>query len=131
MRRSEFLAMVFAGLTVAADTPVPVSYNQIVDVSSCESLSCSPRNGSVCSTIDVAGPPKGVGIAANAVDFDSTSLSFSLINGMGENGFTGVGSAQYEHSDQQLFVGLDPNLGEGSYPSGCVLMMQYLAQTFP
>ena len=131
------ISLLFAVSTAAQYTPpatytsVPEAHNPIVPVSSCQSLNCTPPNGSVCSTVDNPGPPKGVGIAANAIDLDTTSISYSLINGMAANGFTGIGSSQYEYSDQQLFVGLDPNLDEDSFPTGCVLMMQYLAQTFP
>jgi len=128
MRQSKLFIIVGLrlGLAMAADIPNPV-----VKVTSCQDITCSPPNNSICSTANSAGPPVGVGIAANAVNIASTSLSFTLINGLDENGFTGMGSSQYEHSDQQLFVGLDPTLGEDIYPSGCVLMMQYLAQTFP
>lgn len=137
MRRSNIGGLLCAVSATAQYTPpaiytsVPEAYNPVVPVSSCQSLTCTQPNGSVCSTVDNPGPPKGVGIAANAIDLNTTSISYSLINGMAANGFTGIGSSQYEYSDQQLFVGLDPNLDEDSYPTGCVLMMQYLAQTFP
>lgn len=74
------------------------------------------------------GPEIGVGIAANAVNASGTNLSFTLIDGLDENGFTGMASEEYEFSDQQLFVGIDT---DNDYPSGCALMMQYQGQTFP
>lgn len=123
----EKLSMVaLLGVAAAADV-----LNPVVDVLSCQSLSCSSPENSICSSEDSAGPPRGVGIAANAVNSTDASLSFTLIDGLDENGFTGMGSYQYEYSDQQLFVGLDPTLNQDNYPSGCVLMLQYLAQTFP
>jgi hypothetical protein len=72
-----------------------------------------------------------VGIAANAVNTSSINLSYTLVTGLDSPGFTGMGTFQYEYSDAQLFVGIDPNLDEDDYPSGCALMMQYNAQTFP
>lgn len=73
-------------------------------------------------------PEIGVGIAANAVNASGTNISFTLIDGLDENGFTGMASEEYEFSDQQLFVGIDT---DNDYPSGCALMMQYHGQTFP
>ncbi|PVH87050.1 hypothetical protein DL98DRAFT_582364 [Cadophora sp. DSE1049] len=101
MRRSEILNLLFAVSITAQYTP-PTSYPS-----------------TICSTVDVPGPPKGIDIAANAISLNTTSLSQSLINGMASNGFTGIGSSQYEYSDQQLFAGLDPNLDSDSYPTGC------------
>lgn len=105
--------------------------NPVVSLSSCDALSCSPADGSICSTGDSPGPRPGVGIAAQAFNVSSASFSFTLTDGLVDNGFTGIGTEQYEFSDQQLFVGVDPDLDEADYPSGCALMMQYLDQTFP
>ncbi|KAM0276581.1 hypothetical protein ACHAQH_006586 [Verticillium albo-atrum] len=103
--------------------------NPTINISSCQSLACSPPDGSICSSGDLPGPEVGVGMAAQAVNSSSTSLSFTLIDGLDENGFTGIGSSEYEYSDQQLFVGMPADTRD--YPSGCVLMMQYQGQTFP
>jgi hypothetical protein len=54
-----------------------------------------------------------------------------LIDGLDSSGFTGVGSYQFKYTDTQLSVGLDPSLTENFYTCECVLMMKYLAQTFP
>ncbi|CCF33147.1 hypothetical protein CH063_05399 [Colletotrichum higginsianum] len=122
--------MAFATAVAAQQGPVQV-FNPAVDISSCQALSCSPRNGDICSTGNSPGPEVGVGIAAEVVIAPSTNLSLTLIDGLRENGFTGIGSEAYEFSDQQLFVGVDPSLSEEDYPSGCALMMQYQGQTFP
>ena len=41
-------------------------------------------------------PEIGVGIAANAVNASGTNISFTLIDGLDENGFTGMASEEYE-----------------------------------
>ncbi|WYZ40841.1 hypothetical protein EsH8_IV_001182 [Colletotrichum jinshuiense] len=128
--RQRFSIMAFATAVAAQQDPVQ-AFSPAVDISSCQALSCSPRNGSICSTENSPGPEVGVGIAAEVVNASSTNLSLTLIDGLSENGFTGIGSHAYEFSDQQLFVGVDPSLNEDDYPSGCALMMQYQGQTFP
>ncbi|GKT51779.1 uncharacterized protein ColSpa_11960 [Colletotrichum spaethianum] len=122
--------MAFA-TAVASQQDLVQAFNPAVNISSCQALSCSSRNGSICSTEISPGPEAGVGIAAEVVITLPTNLSLTLIDGLSENGFTGIGSDAHEFSDQQLFVGVDPSLNEEDYPSGCVLMMQYQGQTFP
>ncbi|KAJ0166558.1 hypothetical protein CTA2_6828 [Colletotrichum tanaceti] len=122
--------MAFATAVAAQHDPVQ-AFNPAIDISSCQALPCSPRNGSICSTENSPGPEVGIGIAAEVVIAPFTNLSLTLIDGLGENGFTGIGSDAYEFSDQQLFVGVDPSLKDEDYPSGCALMMQYQGQTFP
>lgn len=101
--------------------------NPRVEISSCQALSCSPPDGSICATGDTPGPEVGIGLASQAINSSSASLSFTLIDGLDENGFTGIGSSEYEFSDQQLFVGMPADAD--AYPPGCVLMMQYQGQT--
>ncbi|RDW70895.1 uncharacterized protein DSM5745_08406 [Aspergillus mulundensis] len=69
-------------------------------------------------------------MVANAVNTSAGNLPLTLIDGYGANGFTGYIYEGYEYSDQALFVGIDPGLGDDDYPSGCALMMQYQRQTF-
>ncbi|KAH7368204.1 hypothetical protein B0T11DRAFT_337410 [Plectosphaerella cucumerina] len=119
-----------AGIAATALAQSDDDQNPSVEIASCQALECSPPEGSICSTGDLPGPPVGIGMASQAINSSSSSpLSFTLIDGLDENGFTGIGSSEYEYSDQQLFVGVDPNAD--SYPSGCVLMMQYMGQTLP
>ncbi|KAJ3960543.1 hypothetical protein N0V92_002794 [Colletotrichum tropicale] len=120
----------FATVVAAQQNPTQI-HNPAVDISSCQALSCTPSDNSICSTAEMPGPEVGVGIAAEVVNASSTKLSLTLIDGLDENGFTGIGSEEYEYSDQQLFVGIDPGLNDDEYPSGCALMMQYQGQTFP
>jgi hypothetical protein len=72
-----------------------------------------------------------VGIAPQVIDVSSTNLSLTLIDGLEERGVTAYGIPGHEYTDLQLFVGVDPNLADDHYPSGCALMMQYQGQTFP
>lgn len=116
--------------TLAQDVPDEVP-NPAVDLLSCQDLSCDPSGDSICASGDSSGPEVGIVIAAEAIEIGSNTLSLTVINGLEENGFTGIGSDKYEHWDQQLFVGISPDLDDDDYPSGCVLMMQYLGQTFP
>lgn len=105
--------------------------NPRLEILGCQALTCAPPEGSVCSTGELPGPPVGIGMASQAVNSTtfSGSLSITLIDGLRENGFTGVGSSEYEYSDQQLFVGVAPDSSD--YPHGCALMMQYMGQTLP
>lgn len=121
---------VLLGRALAQSEPSEVP-NPAVDILSCQDLSCEASGDSICASGDSAGPEIGIGIAAEAVEVGSTSLSLTLINGLDANGFTGIGSDNYEHWDQQLFVGLPSSLDDDEFPSGCALMMQYLGQTFP
>ena len=105
--------------------------NPMVAISPCTALSCTPDSGSICALEESPGPEVGVAMAAAAINVSSTtSFSLTLIDGLSQNGIPASGGA-YETSDQQLFVGVDPNLDDDGYPSGCVLMMQYQGQTFP
>jgi hypothetical protein len=72
-----------------------------------------------------------VGIAPQVINVSSTNLSLTLIDGLEERGVTAYGIPGHEYTDLQLFVGVDPNLADDDYPSGCALMMQYQGQTFP
>ncbi|KAF6815475.1 hypothetical protein CPLU01_14124 [Colletotrichum plurivorum] len=127
------LALIASLALAAAQTAEDISRvpNPVVSLSSCDALSCSPSDRSICSTSDGPGPRSGVGIAAQVFNVSFASFYLTLTDGLVENGFTGIGTKQYEYSDQQLFVGVDPDLNEADYPSGCALMMQYLGQTFP
>ncbi|KAF1837989.1 hypothetical protein BDW02DRAFT_565492 [Decorospora gaudefroyi] len=134
MRRTGLSLVALVGL-VTAQTETP-SYllpnNTGVSVYSCRDLSCNFPNTSICASESEDGVPVGVGFAAGAANLSSSaSLSYTLATGLEEPGFTNFGIDEYEFSDAQLFVGIDPSLSEDDYPSGCVLMMQYQAQTFP
>ncbi|KAF6809729.1 hypothetical protein CMUS01_13619 [Colletotrichum musicola] len=132
-KQLNMLALVAGSACAAAQEADDINSlpNPVVSLSSCEALSCSPSDRSICSTSDNPGPRPGVGIAAQVFNVSSASFSLTLTDGLVDNGFTGIGSEQYEYSDQQLFVGVDPDFNEADYPSGCALMMQYLGQTFP
>jgi hypothetical protein len=127
VKRSFFPLLAVIGLTTSQSNDDLSVNNTLVPLFSCESIICLPEN-SICSTSSSDGKPVGIGIASGAVITSSTNLSYSLINGLDNPGFTGIGSSQYEYTDAQLFVGVDP---ASDFPSGCVLMMQYNAQTFP
>ncbi|KAF9699246.1 hypothetical protein EKO04_003325 [Ascochyta lentis] len=131
MRRRGLSLMAFVGFAAAQGNIDLNVNNTVVSLSSCESLACNFPDNSICNASSEDGKPVGVGIAAGAVNTSSASLSFSLIVGLDSPGFTGIGSSQYEHTDAQLFAGLDSSLDEDDFPSGCVFMMQYQAQTFP
>ncbi|RAR10589.1 short-chain dehydrogenase [Stemphylium lycopersici] len=131
MRRSALSIAAFAGLVAAQDSDQLSPNNTAVAISSCQSLTCNSPNDTICSGESRPGVPSTVGIVANAVNTSSINLSYTLVTGLDSPGFTGIGSSQYEYSDAQLFVGLDPNLNGDDYPSGCALMIQYNAQTFP
>ncbi|KAH6662418.1 hypothetical protein F5X68DRAFT_145032 [Plectosphaerella plurivora] len=129
MTRHTIIAAGIAAITLAQSND-DHDQNPQVDIASCQALECTPPEGSICSGSDLPGPPIGIGMAPEAITSTpfSESLSFTLIDGLNENGFTGIGSQEYEYSDQQLFVGMHPETGV--YPSGCALMMQYMGQTF-
>jgi hypothetical protein len=60
------------------------------------------------------------------------SLSYTLIDGLGANGFTGYIYEGYEYSDQTLYVGIDAGrASRWDFPDGCALMMQYQGPMFP
>ena len=126
MKTYQQLLVTLTATAAAQDSGDPVDVqNPIVAISPCTALSCSPANGSFCAAEGSESVP-GVGMAAAALNVSSASFSLTLIN----NDLVSWGPA-YETSDQQLFVGVDPNLNDDGYPSGCVLMMQYQGQTFP
>lgn len=104
--------------------------NPTVDISSCQALSCHPSNKSICSLEDYPTTyEQGIGIAPHAVNVSSTMLSYTLIDGFNAADFTGISIEEYGFSDEQLFVGMDPNAKD--LPFGCALMLQYQGQTFP
>ncbi|KAI9373761.1 hypothetical protein BJX61DRAFT_501519 [Aspergillus egyptiacus] len=126
------LAVAFLALAAAQDdTESPKPSNPIVELSSCQALSCNAPDGSICALGETSWPEVGVGMASNAVKASAANLSLTLIDGLAANGFTGYIYEGYEYSDQSLFVGVDPGLSDNNYPSGCALMMQYQGQTFP
>jgi hypothetical protein len=125
------VAVAIAARAAAQGTnDLPETPNPSIRLSTCESLDCNPSNNSVCSP-GLPGAPVGVGIAPQVIDVSSTNLSLTLIDGLEERGFTAYGIPGHEYTDLQLFVGVDPNLADDDYPSGCALMMQYQGQTFP
>lgn len=129
-RHTHSLVAVAARVAAQGTDDLPETPNPSIDLSTCESLTCSPSNNSVC-TPNLPGAPIGVGIAPQVLDVSSTNLSLTLIDGLEERGFTAHGIPAYEFTDLQLFIGVDPNLADDDYPSGCALMMQYQGQTFP
>ncbi|KXX80766.1 hypothetical protein MMYC01_203936 [Madurella mycetomatis] len=130
MKTFSLLALA-AQAAVAQDAgDLPDTPNPSISLSTCESLGCSPSNNSVCAH-DLPGAPVGVGIAPQVLDISTTNLSLTLVDGFEERGFTAGGLPDYEFTDLQLFVGVDPNVADDEYPSGCALMMQYQGQTFP
>lgn len=128
----QFSTIATLSLAAASSNPPLEIPNPAVDISSCQALPCSPPNGSICSPeAQLPDFKAGVGIAADVVNTSSASLSLTLIDGLDEPGFTGMSIEEYEHSDQQLFVGIDPHTSSQAFPAGCALMMQYNGQTFP
>lgn len=130
MFKTAYLAAAMAAIA-ESQTDVENNENPSLEIASCQALSCSPPDGSICATGDTPGPEVGIGMVSQAINSTSTSLSFTLIDGLDENGFTGIGSSEYEYSDQQLFVGVSSSASAEDFPSGCALMMQYQGQTLP
>lgn len=111
--------------TLAQDEPTEVP-NPAVDLLSCRDLSYEPSGGSIYVSNDRPSPEVGVRIAAEDIAISSTTLSLTLINSPKGNSFTSIGSGKYEHWDQQLFVGVGPDLDDNEYLLGCCLMPWYL-----
>ncbi|WYZ41826.1 hypothetical protein EsH8_V_000721 [Colletotrichum jinshuiense] len=97
-------------------------------ISPCNALSCiNPESQGVCA---ISNSPRvvGVGMAPDAVNVSSSSLSFTLVDGSPD----GILASEpgYEFSTQTLYVGVPSELETGNQATGCALMMQYQAQTF-
>lgn len=110
------------------------------DILTCRDLPCDPAGENICArnndNNNNNGTQPGVGIVPSALTLGSTDISLALIAGNLDaqappSNDKGGPAQWYQSTDVHLFVGIDPSLAAGDYPSGCMLMLQYYGQTFP